>query len=83
MDNMDGLQGKNFNIVANFLCEYFVLLGTKVVAFINGVVPCNKRLLELINIVKPIVREVVESVNKVGRFFGILWDRLKDPWLNG
>ena len=33
--------------------------------FISGTVPSNVKLLELIDIVKPVVREIVDDVNKV------------------
>lgn len=36
-------------------------------AFVNGSVPCNKHIVELVDIVKPVVREAVENVNKVNR----------------
>jgi len=52
--------------------------GTKVVAFVNGVVPSNKHIMELINVVKPIVREVVESVNKLKMWILFLIPRIED-----
>jgi len=58
--------------------ELNALAGTKVVAFVNGVVPSNKRLLELINVVKPIVRDVVETVNKIKMWILFLIPRIED-----
>jgi len=58
--------------------ELEVLGGTKVVAFVNGVIPSNKRLMELINVVKPIVRDVVESVNKMKMWILFLIPRIED-----
>jgi len=55
-----------------------ILEGTKVVGFINGVVPSNILLVELINVVKPIVREVVESVNKIKMWILFLIPRIED-----
>lgn len=45
-------------------------------AFVNGVVPSNRNIMELVEIVKPLVREIVEHVNKVNLFMKnliILW----------
>jgi len=40
-------------------------VGTPIIAFVNGNSPINRKIMELIDIVKPIVREIVENVNKV------------------
>jgi len=52
--------------------------GTKVVAFVNGVVPSNKLLVELIDIVKPVVREMVENINKIKMWILFLIPRIED-----
>lgn len=43
--------------------------GTKVMALLNGPVPCNKSLCELIHLVKPHIRQLVEDSNLVSYFF--------------
>uniref|UniRef100_A0A915IQA8 Proteasome activator complex subunit 3 n=1 Tax=Romanomermis culicivorax TaxID=13658 RepID=A0A915IQA8_ROMCU len=51
---------------------------TKILAFVNGLSPCNRKILELIDIVKPIVREIVENVNKVKMWLLLLIPRIED-----
>lgn len=43
--------------------------GTKVMALPNGPVPCNQRLCDLIKIVKPYIRQLLEDSNVVRFFF--------------
>lgn len=43
--------------------------GTRVYALPNGTVPCNKPLSDLIHLVKPHIRELVEDSNLVSCFF--------------
>jgi hypothetical protein len=38
--------------------------GTKVIGFVNGSVPCNAKIAELIDITRPLLRDAVEDVNK-------------------
>ncbi|VDP09307.1 unnamed protein product, partial [Soboliphyme baturini] len=52
--------------------------GTKVMAFINGVVSSNSHIIEMTEIVKPVVREAVESVNKVKMWILFLIPRIED-----
>ena len=41
------------------------LTGTKVLVLPNGVAPCNKHVVELIETVKPLIRQLVEDANLV------------------
>lgn len=43
--------------------------GTKVYALPNGTVPCNKPLCDLIHLVKPHIRELVEDSNLVYTYY--------------
>lgn len=43
--------------------------GTRVYALPNGTVPCNKPLSDLIHLVKPHIRELVEDSNLVSGFY--------------
>jgi len=52
--------------------------GTPVMAFINGVVPCNRKIAEIVDVVKPIVREAVENVNKLKMWILFLIPRIED-----
>ena len=40
-------------------------IGTRVMAITNGQVPCNKHLCDLVKIVKPHIRQLVEDTNLV------------------
>ncbi|CAI4230697.1 unnamed protein product [Auanema sp. JU1783] len=53
-------------------------LGTPVYGFIRGTVPCNDKLIELMDQVRPLLREAVESVNKVKMWITFLIPRIED-----
>lgn len=50
--------------------------GTKVFALPNGTVPCNKPLSDLIHLVKPHIRELVEDSNLVSTFKNPFFSKL-------
>jgi len=52
--------------------------GTKVIGFVNGSVPCNAKIAELIDITRPLLRDAVESVNKVKMWILFLIPRIED-----
>uniref|UniRef100_A0A914V5J0 Proteasome activator complex subunit 3 n=1 Tax=Plectus sambesii TaxID=2011161 RepID=A0A914V5J0_9BILA len=52
--------------------------GTKVIGFVNGTVPCNAKIAELIDITRPLLRDAVESVNKVKMWIMFLIPRIED-----
>lgn len=60
--------------------------GTKVMILPNGPVPCNKSLCELIHLVKPHIRQLVEDSNLVGVhitfFFVQQFKFLVHPFIN-
>lgn len=41
--------------------------GTKVLILANGLAPCNKHIVEMIAVVKPLIRQLVEDANLVVR----------------
>lgn len=45
--------------------SFIFYLGAPVYGFIRGTVPCNDKLAELMDDVRPLLRDAVESVNKV------------------
>lgn len=53
--------------------NYF-LLGTPIYGFINGTVPCNAHLADLMDQVRPLLRDAVEHVNKVAELVILIWD---------
>jgi len=55
-----------------------VVMGTKVYGFTNGMVNSNRKITELVEIVKPIVREAVEYVNKIKIWIMFLIPRIED-----
>jgi len=52
--------------------------GTKVLVLPNGLAPCNKHLVELIDVVKPLVRQLVEDANKLKMWILFLIPRIED-----
>jgi proteasome activator subunit 3 (PA28 gamma) len=44
------------------------LSGTKVLVLPNGIAPCNKHVVELIEVVKPLIRQLVEDANLVSLY---------------
>lgn len=52
--------------------------GTPVYGFINGSVPCNGQLAELMDQVRPLLRDAVENVNKVKMWITLLIPRIED-----
>lgn len=44
------------------------LSGCKVWVLPNGISPCNKHITELVDIVKPLIRELVEDANLVSTY---------------
>jgi len=52
--------------------------GIKVMALSNGVVPCNKHLLELIEIVKPHIRKLMEDSNLLKMWISFMIPKIED-----
>lgn len=52
--------------------------GTKVLSFTNGLVPCNSKILEIINRVKPEIRLLMEKVNTVRMWVTHLIPKIED-----
>ncbi|XP_072949096.1 proteasome activator complex subunit 3 isoform X2 [Epargyreus clarus] len=52
--------------------------GTRVYSLPNGVVPCNKRLCELIHLVKPHIRELVEDSNLLKMWISFMIPKIED-----
>ncbi|WKY02734.1 hypothetical protein Q1695_016196 [Nippostrongylus brasiliensis] len=52
--------------------------GTPVYGFINGTVPCNSHLADLMDQVRPLLRDAVENVNKVKMWITLLIPRIED-----
>jgi proteasome activator subunit 3 (PA28 gamma) len=54
------------------------LSGTKVLVLPNGISPCNKHVVELIEIVKPLIRQLVEDANLLKMWILFLIPRIED-----
>ncbi|KAF4520931.1 hypothetical protein B566_EDAN008906 [Ephemera danica] len=52
--------------------------GTKVMAMANGLVPCNKQMCELVQKVKPHVRQLVEDSNVLKMWVSFLIPKIED-----
>ncbi|CAG2168600.1 unnamed protein product [Oppiella nova] len=52
--------------------------GTKVLVLPNGVAPCNKHVVELIELVKPLIRQLVEDANLLKMWILFLIPRIED-----
>lgn len=52
--------------------------GIPVYGFINGSVPCNSQLADLMNQIRPLLRDAVENVNKVKMWITLLIPRIED-----
>ncbi|KAK5965010.1 hypothetical protein GCK32_003992 [Trichostrongylus colubriformis] len=52
--------------------------GTPVYGFINGTVPCNAHLADLMDQIRPLLRDAVENVNKVKMWITLLIPRIED-----
>jgi len=52
--------------------------GTKVLVLPNGISPCNKYVVELIEIVKPLIRQLVEDANLLKMWILFLIPRIED-----
>lgn len=52
--------------------------GTRVLLLPTGIVPCNKTLCELINIVKPHIRQLVEDANMVKMWISYMIPKIED-----
>jgi len=52
--------------------------GTKIIGFVSGTVHSNKNIDELVDVVKPIIREAVETVNQVKMWILFLIPRIED-----
>jgi len=54
------------------------LSGTKVLVLPNGIAPCNKYVVELIEVVKPLIRQLVEDANLLKMWILFLIPRIED-----
>jgi proteasome activator subunit 3 (PA28 gamma) len=54
------------------------LSGTKVLVLPNGIAPCNKHVVELIEVVKPLIRQLVEDANLLKMWILFLIPRIED-----
>uniref|UniRef100_A0A1I7XCP8 MIT domain-containing protein n=1 Tax=Heterorhabditis bacteriophora TaxID=37862 RepID=A0A1I7XCP8_HETBA len=54
------------------------MFGMPVYGFINGTVPCNDKLADLMDEVRPLLRDAVENVNKVKMWITLLIPRIED-----
>ncbi|KJH43219.1 MIT domain protein [Dictyocaulus viviparus] len=52
--------------------------GVPVYGFINGNVPCNSQLADLMDQIRPLLRDAVENVNKVKMWITLLIPRIED-----
>ncbi|KAK6043890.1 proteasome activator pa28 beta subunit [Cooperia oncophora] len=52
--------------------------GTPIYGFINGTVPCNAHLADLMDQIRPLLRDAVENVNKVKMWITLLIPRIED-----
>ncbi|KAJ1366566.1 hypothetical protein KIN20_038439 [Parelaphostrongylus tenuis] len=52
--------------------------GMPVYGFINGSVPCNSQLADLMDQIRPLLRDAVEDVNKVKMWITLLIPRIED-----
>ncbi|XP_039296968.1 proteasome activator complex subunit 3 isoform X2 [Nilaparvata lugens] len=52
--------------------------GTKVMALLSGPVPCNKRLTDLIAVVKPQIKELVEDSNLLKMWISFMIPKIED-----
>ncbi|XGW14017.1 hypothetical protein V3C99_000362 [Haemonchus contortus] len=52
--------------------------GMPVYGFINGTVPCNAHLADLMDQIRPLLRDAVENVNKVKMWITLLIPRIED-----
>ena len=57
---------------------YVTGTGTKVFVFPNGVVPCNEKIIKIVNILKPEVRTLVEKCNTVRMWVTLLIPKIED-----
>lgn len=51
---------------------------TRVYGFVTGRVPCNEKLLRLIDLIKPILRAAIEDMNRVKVWILLLIPRMED-----
>jgi len=58
--------------------DYDGVSGTKVLVLPNGISPCNKFVVELIEIVKPLIRQLVEDANLLKMWILFLIPRIED-----
>ncbi|KAI1725308.1 proteasome activator pa28 beta subunit domain-containing protein [Ditylenchus destructor] len=75
LNNDDGPEAKRSK---NDIVNEKIATGTPVYGFKNGTVPCNAKLAEMIEIVKPLLREAVEDVNKIKIWITLLIPRIED-----
>ncbi|KAI1731804.1 proteasome activator pa28 beta subunit domain-containing protein [Ditylenchus destructor] len=75
LNNDDGPEAKRSK---NDVVNDKIATGTPVYGFKNGTVPCNAKLAEMIEIVKPLLREAVEDVNKIKIWITLLIPRIED-----
>lgn len=61
----DMIEWKIFRIFATNINLFFKCAGTKVMCLLNGVVPCNRHILELIDLIKPKIRDLADDSNVV------------------
>lgn len=54
------------------------IVGTKVLALPNGIVPCNKHIIALVDIAKPCIRQLVEDANVLKMWIQFLIPRIED-----
>jgi len=54
------------------------IMGTRVMGLSSGIVPCNEPLCEMIKVVKPIIRELVEDSNLLKMWISFLIPKIED-----
>lgn len=75
----DGEPGaKRARVEPNATTEHVGTAGTKVLALPSGTVTCNTPICDLINIVKPIIRELVEDSNMLKMWISFLIPKIED-----
>jgi len=58
--------------------KYLSTEGTKVFAIASGPVPCNRKITKIINLVKPHIRQLVESANLLKMWITFLIPKIED-----
>jgi len=76
LNNTDGNPAKRARLETKCACGG--VDGTKVLLLPTGVVPCNKKLCELISVVKPHIRKLVEDANMVKMWISYMIPKIED-----